>query len=187
MNLLKAYFQYMENPASTLKAVVGEKSFSRACAGYLAAALSWVLFFNIGDGLSAAALLAKWAVLFAAGLTAGYLLAAVCGLYLDFARVKASPAEVFGLVGTAGFINGLLIAMALISAAWPAARLGALAPVAVLLVWGLKLGYLTRGLMRLYDIPAAKALGAWLVTLVPAAAVVLLGGIFLVWGIALLF
>lgn len=187
MNLLKAYFHYMEHPAPALEAFVAEKSFSQACVGYLAAALGWVLFFNIGAGLSVAALLAKWIVLFAAEVTAGYFLAAVCALYLDFARVKVSAAEMFCLLGTAGFINGLLMAMALLSAAWPAARLGVLAPLGILLVWGLKLGYLTRGLMRLYQLPAAKALGAWLFTAVPLCAVAVLGVAFFVWGVTLLF
>ena len=120
MKLLKAYFAYMENPAPALAAFVAEKSFFSACAGYLVAALGWVLFFNIGSGISCLALLVKLLILFAAEITAGYLIAAVCGLFLDFSRVKeASAAELFCLVGSAGFIKGLLIAFALFSAMWP--------------------------------------------------------------------
>lgn len=187
MNLLKAYFHYMEDPAPALRAFVAEKAFSRACGGFAAAALSWVLFFNIGDGISAAALLAKWLILFVAEVTAGYFLAALCALYLDFSRVKSSPAETFCLLGAAGWINGLLIAMALISAAWPELRLGVLAPVGMLLMWGLKLGYLSRGLVRLYQVTPSKAVGAWLCTLVPLAAVAVLAGVFAFWMLALLF
>ena len=130
MNLLKAYFHYMDDPAPALRAYVAEKAFSRACGGFAAAALSWVLF---------------------------------------------------------GWINGLLITMALISAAWPELRLGVLAPVGMLLMWGLKLGYLSRGLVRLYQVTASKAVGAWLCTLVPLAAVAVLAGAFVFWTLALLF
>ena len=187
MNWLKAYFSYVDDPTKTLQTVLEQRSFPRACGGYLAAALGGVLFFNIGDGLSVPAFLGKLFLVFAAEVTAGYFIAAVCGLFLDFSKVKSSPAELFSLVGSAGFINGLLIAFALLSAAWPSARLGLLAPLAILTVLGLKTGYLTRGLMRVYQIPAGKALGAWLFGLVPVAAAGLLGFIFLVWGTMLLF
>lgn len=187
MRGLKIYFHYMENPSAALKEWVQARSVARVCAGYLAGALSWVLFFNIGDGLSAAAFAGKWAVVFAAELTAGFFMAAACGLFLDFCRVKVSCAELFGLVGSAGFIQGLLIVFALWNAMWPQARLGGLAAAAVLLVFGLQLGYLTRGLMRLYGVSAWKALGAWLFGLVPPCAAGVLGCIFVVWGLALLF
>lgn len=187
MKLLKAYFAYMENPAPALAAFVAEKSFFSACAGYLVAALGWVLFFNIGDGISVAAFAVKLILLFVAEVTAGFLLAAVCGLFLDFIRIKSSPAEIFCLLGTAGLINGLLPAFALFSLAWPAAHLNLLAPLGILLVTGLKLGYLSRGLMRLYPLSAAKAVGAWLFGLVPAAAAGLLGAAFSIWSVLLLF
>ncbi len=187
MNLLKAYFRYMETPAQALQALLEERSFGQACAGYLAAALGWVLFFNIGAGLSVPALLLKLALVFAAEMTAGYLVAAVCGLFLDFSRVAASPAQLFCLIGSSGFIKGLLAALALISAAWPTAHLGILAPVAVMLVWALQLGYLTRGLKRVFGLTTGKALGAWLFALVPLAAVAVLTAVFAVWGISLLF
>ena len=175
MKLLKAYFNYMEDPAGALQSLLAERSFSRACAGYFTAALGWVLFFNIGDGLSVPALLLKLLLVFAAELTAGYFIASVCGLFLDFSRVKASPAELFVLVSSAGFIKGLLIAFALVSAAFPPARLG------------LQLGYLTRGLMRAYGISAGKALGAWLFGFVPAAVAAALAGAFFIWTLTLLF
>lgn len=187
MKLLKAYFSYMEDPAPALAAFVAEKSFPAACAGYLAAALGWVLFFNIGDGLSVASFVVKWVLVFAAEVTAGYLLAALCGLCLDFARVKASSAEIFCLVGSAGFINSVLVALALVCAAWPEARLNLLAPLGVLLLVGLKAGYLTRGLMRLYQLPVLRALGAWLLSLVPVAVAGVLVLLFGIWSIALLF
>ncbi len=187
MHGLKTYFHYMEDPAAALKEWVQARSLAWACAGYLAAALGWVLFFNIGDGISVAAFVGKWAVVFAAELTAGFFMAAVCGMFLDFCRVKASPAELFSLVGSAGFIKGLFIVFALWNAMWPQARLGGLAAAAVLLVLGLQLGYLTRGLMRLYGVSAWKALGAWLFGFIPLCAAGLLGCIFAAWGLMLLF
>ena len=187
MKLLKAYFNYMEDPAGALQSLLAERSFSRACAGYFTAALGWVLFFNIGDGLSVPALLLKLLLVFAAELTAGYFIASVCGLFLDFSRVKASPAELFVLVSSAGFIKGLLIAFALVSAAFPPARLGLLAPLALVLVLALQLGYLTRGLMRAYGMSAGKALGAWLFGFVPAAVAAALAGAFFIWTLTLLF
>ena len=187
MHGLKIYFHYMENPSAALKEWVQARSVARACAGYLAGALSWVLFFNIGDGLSVAAFAVKLFVVFAAEVAVGFMLAAVCGLFLDFIRVKSSPAEIFCLLGTAGLINGLLPAFALSSAVWPAAHLNLLAPLGMLLVAGLKLGYLSRGLMRVYPLSAAKAVGIWLLCLLPPAVAVSLLAAFGIWSLVLLF
>ena len=171
----------MDDPSGAITQLAAERSLSRACMGYFAATLGWVLFFNIGD------LLLKLFVVFIAELTAGYFIASLCGLFLDFKHIKSSPAELFVLIGSAGFIKGLLVAFALISAAWPGAGLGLLAPFALLLVLGLQLGYLTRSLMRLCGVSAAQALTAWLFGFVPALVAVVLLGVFFVWGVALLF
>lgn len=187
MNLLKNYFLYIKDPRRALQTLLERRSFAHACAGYFAAALGWVLFFNIGDGLSVHALFFKLAAVFAAELTAGYFIASLCGLYLDFLRVKASPAELFCLIGSAGFIKGLLIAFALISAAVPEAGLYWLAPLALLFTFALQLGYLTRALTRACNIGAGKALGAWLFGFVPVCAAFALGGVFLIWAVTLLF
>lgn len=186
MNLLKSYFKYMDDPSGAITQLAAERSLSRACMGYFAATLGWVLFFNIGDGISPVTLLLKLFVVFIAELTAGYFIASLCGLFLDFKHIKSSPAELFVLIGSAGFIKGLLVAFALISAAWPGAGLGLLAPFALLLVLGLQLGYLTRSLMRLCGVSAAQALTAWLFGFVPALVAVVLLGVFFVWGVALL-
>ena len=187
MHLFKSYYDYMNNPEQAVHALLEERSLAQACVGYFAATLGWVLFFNIGDGLSVPALLFKLAVVYVAELTAGYFLAACCGLFLDFLKVETSPARLFVLIGSAGFIKGLLIAFALISAAFPAARLVILSPVALLLVLGLQLGYLTRGVKRAYDISYAKALGAWLFAFVPVFVSLGLMVLFVVWGLTLLF
>lgn len=187
MNLLKTYFLYMKDPQEAVQQLMKRRSFAQACAGYFAATLGWVLFFNIGDGLSVPALLFKLLVVFAAELTAGYFIASLCGLFLDLSRVKTSPAELFCLVGSAGFIKGLLIAFALISAAVPGAQLYWLAPAALAFVLLLQLGYLTRALKRACNIGTGKALGAWLFGIIPISAAFALCGLFLIWGVTLLF
>ena len=187
MNLLKAYYHFINDPSATLKALLARRAFNEALWGYFAAALSWVLFFNIGDGLSIPAFLFKLFVLFLAELTVGYLVASICALFLDFSDIKSSPAELFILLGLCGFIKGLLIGFALISAALPYAQLGYLAPIAIVLVWGLQLGYLTYGLQRSYQAKVGKALTAWLFVFVPAIAVCILVPIFFIWAITLLF
>ena len=187
MSLLKMYFDYMNAPEKALGTLLEERSFSVACVGYFAATLSWVLFFNIGSGATAAALLVKMLVVFVAELTAGYFLASFCGLYLDFSKVESSPAKLFVLIGSAGFIKSLLIAFALISAAFPAARLVWLSPVALLLVFGLQLGYLTRSIKRVYNISYPRALGAWLFAFVPVIVAFGLLFVFIFWGLLLLF
>ena len=187
MNLFKAYYCYLNDPISALRLLLKERAFKEALWGYFIAALSWVLFFNIGDAISAPAFLFKLCILTLAELTAGYLLASICSLFLDFSNVKNSPAELFILLGTAGFIKSLLIAFALISATLPYAQLGFLAPIALLLVWGLQLGYLTRATVRTYQTNTGKALTAWLFAIVPATLVIFLAGIFLIWAIMLLF
>lgn len=177
----------MKDPREAVQTLVRRRSFKTACAGYFAATLGWVLFFNIGDGLSVPALVFKLAAVFAAELTAGYFIAALCGLFLDFRRVQTSPAELFCLIGSAGFIKGLLIAGALVSAAAPAAKLYWFAPLWLFFTFALQLGYLTRALMRACNLKAFQALGAWLFGFVPVCAAGMLGAIFFFWGITLLF
>jgi hypothetical protein len=187
MHLFKLYFDYMNDPEKAVQTLLHERSFALACAGYFTAALGWVLFFNIGDGLSPVSLVVKLAIVFVAELTAGYFIASLCGLFLDFSNVQTSPAKLFVLIGSAGFIKSLLIAFALISAAVPSAHLGWLAPLALLGVFGLQLGYLTRAIKRAYHISYSRAFGAWVFTVVPVMAVVMLTGVFFVWAIMWLF
>ena len=75
MNLLTSYFEYVSSPQRALRNMLEQRSFLQACVGYLAAALSWVLFFNIGDGVSFPVLLLKIGIIFVAEVTAGYILA----------------------------------------------------------------------------------------------------------------
>ncbi len=177
----------MENPEKAVPDFLAQRAVGYACVGYFAAALGWVLFFNIGAGLSVAGLLGKLIIIFAAEVTAGCFAAALCGLFLDFFRVKASSVELFCLLGSSGFIKGLLIAFSLCAAMWPQAHLFLLWPLAALLVLGLQVVYLTRGLMRAYSLSAWKSLVAWLFGLIPFGVAAFLCGIFAVWGMSLLF
>ena len=187
MHLLKSYFKYMCAPEETLQIFLEQRSFGQACIGYFTAALSWVLFFNIASGVPFPLFLLKLGLVFAAELTVGFVWAAFCGLLLDLLRVETSSAKLFSLIGSSGFIKGLLIAFALISAALPASQLGVLAPFAGFLVLVLQLGYLVRSLKRIYGVSYTKALYVWVFALVPVLVAVVLLGVFLVWGITLLF
>lgn len=186
MNLLKAYYEYMENPIVGLQGLLDRCSFRQACLGYLMATVGWVVFFNVGDGLSFPVLVLKLVIVFIAELTAGFVLAAFTGLFLDLRHTRVSSAELFVMVGSSGFIKGLLVIGAIVSAMFPQTNLGLLAPLFLLGVWILQLGYLTRGLVRMEDISVARALSAWLFGLVPVCVLFGLAGIFFVWGILLL-
>lgn len=185
--LLATYFVYAHNPAAGIKKLVQRRSFRQACVGYFVAALGWVVFFNTGDDLSLFTLGLKGLLVFAAEVTAGYFMAALCGLFLDLRRVKVSAAQLFVLLGSAGFIKALLIAFALIAAAWPQPSVRGVAPFWVLFVWVLQLVYLVRGLKRTWKVGTAEAVGAWLFGFVPVGVLFGLVGIFLVWGLILLF
>ncbi len=187
MSLVKSYFDYVNEPEKSLRELVDRRSGTQAVCGYLAAALSWVLFFNIGDGLSAPAFLLKLAIVLVAELTAGCLLASFAGFILDMQRIETSPVKLFVLIGSAGFIKGLFIAFALISATFPFLHLGILMPLALALVFGLQLGYLIRSLKRIYNVSYLRSFLAWVLAVVPAVLCLVLLGIFMTWGLALLF
>ena len=186
-HLLTTYFLYAQDPAAGVRRLLERRSFRQACVGYLAAALSWVLFFNIGDHLSLWALLFKLLIVFAAEVTAGYFVAALCGLFLDLRRVKVSSAQLFVLVGSAGFLNAVLIACALICAAFAEVHLSVLMPLIVLGLWVLKLIYLVCGLRYAWDVNIGDAVGAWLFGLVPVCMAFSLVAIFFIWLLVLLF
>lgn len=186
MNLLKIYFTFTQNPVVGMHQLMARRSFRQACLGYFVATLSWVLFFNIGDNLSLPILFLKLFLVFAAELTVGYFVAALCGLFLDLIRVKVSSAQLFVMIGSAGFIKALLIAFALISATVPQLHLGWLAPFALLLVWVLQLVYLVHGLQHMWGVDTLEALGGWLFGFIPVIALFTLAGIFFIWFVVLL-
>ena len=185
--LLKIYFTYVSDPVEGMKMLMKRRSFRQGCLGYFTAALSWVLFFNIGDDLSVPVLIFKLLLVFTAELTAGYFVAALCGLFLDLRRVKVSSAQLFVMLGSAGFIKSILIPLALISATFPQAHLGWLSPLALLFVLVLQLVYLVRGLERTWNVGPAEALCAWLFGFIPMGALMVLLGVFFIWFLVLLF
>lgn len=186
-HLLQTYFTYMKDPVAGMQRLMTRRSFRQACLGYFVAALSWVLFFNLTDQLSVTVLVFKLMLVFLAELTAGYFIAALCGLFLDLRRVKVSSAQLFVLIGSAGFIKAMLIAFALISATFPQACLGCLAPLALLFVFTVQLVYLVLGLKRTWNVNTAEAIGGWLFGCIPVIALLGLLGIFFIWAIVLLF
>ena len=186
-HLLTTYFLYTQDSSAGVHRLLERRSFRQACTGYFVAALSWMLFFNIGDQLSLFTLLFKVLTVFLAEITAGYFIAALCGLFLDLRRVKVSSAQLFVLVGSAGFIKSIFVACALISAALPQAQLGWLAPFVILFVWGLQLVYLVRGLKYVWNVSTGEAVGGWLFGLVPVCAAFSLAGIFFIWFVVVLF
>lgn len=176
----------MKDPVAGMSMLMSGRSFRQACLGYFVATLGWVLFFNIGDDLSVPVLFVKLMIVFAAELTAGYFIAALCGLFLDLIRVKVSSAQLFVMIGSAGFIKSLLIAFALISAAVPQLHLVCLAPLALVGVLLLQLGYLVRGLKRTWGVDTLEAIGGWMFGLIPVGALFVLLGIFIMWAVVLL-
>lgn len=186
-HLLQTYFTYMKDPAAGIQRLLARRSFRQACLGYLVAALSWVLFFNIADQLSIAALFFKLFFVFLAEVTAGYFIAALCGLFLDLRRVKVSAAQLFVLIGSAGFIKALLVAFALISATFPTLHLGYMAPLVLLFVFVLQLGYLVLGLKHAWNVGIMEALGGWLFGFIPVFALFGVAGVFFIWFLVLLF
>ena len=185
--LLSIYFAYAQDPVKGMQMLMTRRSFRQACLGYFVATLSWVLFFNIADQLSIAALLCKILLVFTAELTAGFFIAALCGLFLDLRRVKVSAAQLFVLIGTSGFIKALLIAFSLISAAMPQAHLGYFFPLALLFVFVLQLIYLVQGLSRTWNVGTMEAVGGWLFAFVPVIVLLGLLGLFFIWFLVLLF
>ena len=186
MELVKNYFEYVHNPTQALQKLIETPSFRQACWGYFASTLSWVVFFNIGDEIGIPVFLLKLLIVFVAELTLGAFIAAFSGLFLSFRAKNISPAQLFVLIGSSGFIKGLLIAFALISAMWPQAELWMLAPAALVLVFMLQLGYLTFSLRRVGNIPLSLGLLSWLFGIVPVGMSFSLLGVFVVWMVLLI-
>ena len=184
-HLLQAYYLYMKDPRQGLRHLFAVRAYGAGFAGYLLAALAAVCIFNAGSALGVFAFLFKTAVWFAAEILLGLVMAACAALFLDFSGHKASPAELFILIGTAGFIKGLLIAASVIALAVPV--LSFIVPLCVLLVLGLQLGYLLRNISRLWNVGGWCACGAVFFCALPAVGSALLAGIFFIWGLVLLF
>ncbi len=186
MRLLKNYFNYIKNPSATLPDLLKECSARHACLGYFMAAIGWVVFFNAGDGLSVGVLLLKLMLVFAAELTAGYFIASLAGLFLDFKKTPVSPTQLFVLVGSAGWLKGILIAGAIFSLMFPQWDLCLFAPLFLLVVLGLQLCYLTSSLRKIQPMSVGAAVSAWILGILPVGVLFALVGVFFVWGLVLL-
>ena len=187
MRLLRSYFNYMQNPTGRWTDLFDRASSAQACAGYFVAALSWVIFFNLGDGISLAALVFKLFFVFLAEVTAGYFIASLTAIYLSFRKIDVSASTLFVLLGSAGFIKSLLIAWALLCAMFPSMHLNSCNALALLLVFALQILYLIAGLKQLVTLTSLGAFVAWGAGVVPGAVLLFVLGVFGIWGIALLF
>ena len=186
MHLLKGYFKYINDPNETLPRLLEQRSFAQACCGYWLAAIGWVVFFNAGDGISIASLLLKILFVFLAEVTAGYFIAALTALFLDFKKVPLSSAELFVLVGLSGWMKGFLIMGAIFSLMFPQAELGLCAPLFVLVVFLAQLIFLTRSVARVGETSIGVAFLAWVLGVLPIGVLFALVGGFMLWGIILL-
>lgn len=187
MRLLNSYLNYMQNPSGRWTDLFDRSSLGQACLGYFAAAMSWVIFFNLGDGLSIFALIFKLLFVFLAEVTVGYFIASLTGLYLNLRKKDVSASTLFVLLGSAGFIRMLLIAWALLCAMFVRAELSAFTSLVLLVVFVLQVIYLTRGLKQLTPMSTLGALAAWICGVLPGGVLFFLLFVFGIWGIALLF
>ena len=187
MRLLQSYFNYMENPDGNLYRLLPNRSFGAACVGYLVATIGWVVFFNVGDNLNLFSLSLKLFFVFLAEITIGYFIASLTGMLLSFQKVAVPSSDLFVLLGSAGFIKMLLLVGALVSACFPQAHLGRLAPLWIIVVFGLQLFYLSKTLKEWGNISFGRALLYWLLGIFPGFVLFGLLGIFMLWGIILLF
>lgn len=177
----------MKNPTGRWMDLFDPSSIAQACGGYLVAALGWVIFFNVGDGLPVYSVLGKLFFVFLAEVTIGYFVAALAGMYLNFQKKGINSSHIFVLLGTAGFIKSLLIAWALLCAMFPQTHLGAYAVLVLLLIALLQAIYLVKGLKQMGPISTADALAAWIAGVLPWGILLFLVGVFGIWGIVLLF
>jgi len=182
--LWNAYFKYAKDPSAAVRGLVEERHFSAALLGYAAAALCWVVFFWIGDGLSAWGLLWRLAFFWLLEVTFGYLWAALSGLFLNFFSDSNGSSSLFVVLGLSGFVQGILLIFALFSAALPwITPLAALAFV-VSLLW--RFSFVVLNTARASEVGLAKAFCVLCFAFVPVGAIALLSLGTLILGFSLL-
>lgn len=177
----------MENPDGNWYRLLPNRSFGAACIGYLVAAIAWVIFFNVGDGLNVFSLSLKLFFVFLAEITLGYFIASLTGMLLSFQKVAVPSSDLFALWGSSGFIKALLLVGALVSACFPQAHLGRLAFLWLLLVFGLQFFYLSKTLKEWGNVSFGLAFLYWVLGIFPGLILFGLLGVFMLWGIILLF
>ncbi len=187
MNFLQSYFNYMKNPDGNWYRLLPNRSFAAACVGYLVAAIAWVVFFNIGDGLNVFSLTTKLFFVFLAEITLGYFIASLTGMLLSFQKIPVPSSDLFALLGSAGFIKTLLLIGALVFTCFPHAHVKFLSFLLLLFVLGLQFFYLSNVLKQWGNISFGRAFLYWMMGIFPGFVLFGLLGVFVLWGIILLF
>ncbi len=170
--LIKAYFSYRKDPEQVVRELVSQRRFAAAMWGYAVAALCWVCFFWLGDGLSAWGFVWRFVFFFLLEISLCYLWAALSGLFLSFFSHEDGSAALFIAFGLSGFVQGLLLCYALISAAMP--ELTSLAALVFFIVMMVRFTFVVMTTARGVQVGMSKALGALCFVLVPAVAAVFL-------------
>ncbi len=165
MTLLNAYFAYDKKPAQAVRSLVEERRFGIAVCGYAVAALCWVVFFWVGDGLSAWGLVWRFAFFWLLEMTLGYLWAALSGLFLNFFSGGNGPSALFVVMGLSGFVQGLLLCFSLPAVAAP--WLKPLAALALVIVLLLRLAFVIVNVSRAAQVSIGKTIGSLCFALVP--------------------
>lgn len=166
--LLNAYFTYAKDPAGAVYGLAENRRFAAAFWGYGAAALCWVVFFWLGQGLSAWGLIWRLAFFWLLEVTLGYLWSALSGLFLNFLSGGNGSPALFIALGLSGFVQGILLCFALAAAVWPWLKpLAAPVFVGTLL---LRFVFAVINTARAARVSPGKALGVLCFAWVPAAA-----------------
>ena len=171
-SLIKAYFAYRKNPTQVVRELVSQRRFAAAMLGYGVAALCWVCFFWLGDGLSAWGFLWRFVFFLLLEVSLCYLWASLSGLFLSFFSHEDGSAALFIAFGLSGFVQGLLLCFALIAAAAP--DLASLSALIFFIVLMMRFTFVVMTTARGTQVGMSKALGALCFVLVPAMAAVCL-------------
>ena len=171
-SLWNAYFRYAKDPAATVRGLVEERCFRSALLGYAAAAMCWVVFFWIGDGLSAWGLLWRFAFFWLLEVTIGYLWAALSGLFLNFFSDSNGSSSLFVVLGLSGFAQGILLVFALLAATLPWLKSLAALAVGICLLW--RFSFVVLNTARAAKVGLDKAFWVLCFALVPVTAIGLL-------------
>ena len=183
--LLNAYFAYDKNPKQAVCELVEKRHFGAALTGYAAAAVCWTVFFWIGESLSVWGLLWRFIFFWLLEVTMGYLWAALSGLFLNFFSDQNGSSALFVVLGLSGFCQGLVLAFALLTAAF--SFLKPLAALVLVIVFLLRFAFVLINTSRVAGVGRAKAFCVLCFAFIPVGAILLLlmGGAGLLVGILL--
>ncbi len=168
VSLLSAYFNYDKDPAAAVSGLVDNRRFGAALLGYAAAALCWLVFFCAGDGLSVFGVIWRFLFFWLLEMTAGYLWAALSGLFLNFISRGNGSSTLFVVMGLSGFVQGLLLCFTLLALFMPGLR--GLMPLVFLAAVCVRLGFVVRNTARTARVSGNLVLLSLAFILVPLAA-----------------